>query len=147
MTALVFLFATSVGCPVMNAATAGGALGGEVQVTMTRSEKNPGYICQFTRTGSELTIEIGRLTAPDRFAHFAEIACQGGRDTVPLKAIGNETIACSMGSNHQIVEKAVGRVRSQTFVVRFSTMDEAANPKSIRSKNTALAELVAGNLF
>jgi len=52
-----------------------------------------------------------------------------------------------MGSNHQIVEKAVGRVRSQTFVVRFSTMDEAANPKSIRSKNTALAELVAGNLF
>ncbi|MGA7415976.1 MAG: hypothetical protein WBW33_36225 [Bryobacteraceae bacterium] len=147
MMGMVLLLAGSVGCPVMNAATAGGALGGEVQATMTRSEKNSGYTCQFTRAGSELTIEIGVLTTPDQFAHFAETACQGGRDTAPLKAIGNEAIACSLGTNHQIVEKAVGRVRNQTFVLRFTTTDEAANAKSIRSKNTALAELVAGNLF
>ena len=144
---LMFLLAATVGCPVMNAATAGGALGGEVQATITRSEKGSGYTCQFTRAGSELTIEIGALSTPDQFSHFAESACQGGRNVAPLKAIGNESIACSSGTNHQVVEKAVGRVRNQTFVLRFSTTDEAANPKSIRSKNTALAELVAGNLF
>src|SRR5208337_4326196 len=147
MMPLVLLLAAPLTCPVMNAATAGGALGGEVQATMARSEKNSGYTCLFTRAGSELTIEIGTLTAPDQFARFAETACQGGREVVPLKAIGNETIACSSGTNHQIVEKAVGRVRNQTFVVRFSTTDEAANSKSIRGKNAALAELVAGNLF
>ncbi len=147
MMGLPLLFAASVSCPVMNAATAGSALGGEVQVTVTRSEKNSGYTCQFSRDGSELIIEIGRLSAPDQFARFAETACQGGRDVAPLKAIGNEGVACSLGTGHQVVEKAVGRVRNQTFVLRFSTTDEAANTKSIRSKNTALAELVAGNLF
>jgi|SRR5271154_621891 len=147
MMGLMLLFATSLTCPVMNAATAAGALGAEVQATMTRSEKNLSYTCQFTRAGSELTIEIGTLTTPGQFARFADSACLGGRDVVPLKAIGNETIACSLGTNHQVVEKAVGRVRNQTFVVRFSTTDSAADTKSIRSKNTALAELVAGNLF
>lgn len=147
MMGLALLFAAAVGCPVMNAATASGALGGEVQVTVTRSEKNSGYSCQFTRAGSELTIEIGTLSSPDRFARFAETACQGGRDVVPLKAIGNESVACSLGTNHQVVEKAVGRVRNQTLVLRFTATDEAANTKSIRSVNTALAELVAGNLF
>jgi hypothetical protein len=147
MMGLALLFAASLTCPVMNAATAGGALGGQVQATLTRSERNSGYTCQFTRAGAELTIEIGTLTTPDQFARFAETACQGGRDVVPLKAIGNETVACSLGTSHQIVEKAVGRVRNQTFILRIGTTDEAANTKSIRSKNTALAELVAGNLF
>ncbi len=143
----LMLLATSLTCPVMNAATAAGALGGEVQATMTRSEKSAGYTCQFTRAGSELTIEVGTLTAPDQFTRFAESACHGGRDIMPLKAIGNEAIACSLGTSHQVVEKAVGRVRNQSFVLRLSTADDAGNAKSIRSKNTALAELVAGNLF
>jgi hypothetical protein len=144
---LLFLFAASLSCPVLNAATAGGALGGDVQTTVSRSEKNPGYTCQFTRADSELTIEISTLTAPDQFARFADHACQGGREVTPLKAIGNEAVSCSVGRGAQIVEKAVGRVRNQIFVIRMSTADNAADAKSIRSKTTTLAEQVAGYLF
>jgi len=149
MMPLMFLFAAalSVGCPVMNSATAGGALGGEVQATVTRAEKSPSYTCQFSRAEYELIIEVSTLAAPDQFAPFAEHACQGGREVAPLKAIGNESIACSLGEGSQIVEKAVGRVRSQTFVIRMSTTDSGADSKVIRGKTTALAEQVAGYLF
>jgi hypothetical protein len=147
MMGLLLLFAASQTCPVMNAATAAGALGGEVQATMTRSDKDASYTCRFTRAGSELTIEIGTLATPGQFARFADNACQGGRDIAPLKAIGNQTIVCSLGMNHEVVEKAVGRVRNQTFIIRFGAADNAADTKSVRSKTTALAELVAGNLF
>lgn len=146
---LMFLFAaaSSVSCPVMNAATAGGALGGEVQVTVTRVEKSPAFTCQFTRAGYELTIEVSTLAAPDQFARFADHTCQGGREVVPLRAIGNEAIACSLGMRSQIVEKAIVRVRNQVFVIRMSATDKAADTKSIRSKTTELAEEVAGYLF
>ena len=147
MMGLLLFAAASLSCPVMNAATAGGALGGEVQATMTHAEKGTGYACQFKRTGYDLTIEIGTLETPGQFAHFAETACQGGRDTAPLKAIGNEAITCALGTKGEIVEKAVGRVRNQTFIVRFSTTAAGADPKIIRSKNADLAELVASNLF
>jgi|HubBroStandDraft_5_1064220.scaffolds.fasta_scaffold333855_2 hypothetical protein len=145
----MFLFAAalSVGCPVMNRATAGGALGGEVQVAVTRSEKSPAFTCQFTRAEYELTIEVSTLAAPDQFARFADHTCQGGREVVPLRAIGNEAIACSLGTGGQIVEKAVVRVRNQTFIIRMSATDKAADTKSIRSKTTELAEEVAGYLF
>ena len=146
---LMFLFAAAlpVSCPVMNAATAGGALGGEAQVTVTRAEKSPDFTCRFTRAESDLTIEVSTLAAPDQFAPFADHACQGGREVVPLKAIGNEAIACSLGKGSQVVEMAVGRVRNQTFVIRFSTTDSGADSKVIRGKTAALAEQVAGYLF
>jgi hypothetical protein len=143
---LLFLFAASLSCPVLNAATARGALG-EVQATVVRSEKNPSYSCQFTALDSELSIEVGTLTAPSQFAHFAESACQGGRDVTPLKAIGNDAIACTFVAGRQVVEKVVGRVRNQSFVMRLGAPNDAVNTKSIRIKTTALAEQVAGNLF
>ena len=149
MMPLMFLFAAalSVGCPVMNSATAGGALGGEVQVTVIRAGRSQNFTCQFTRAEYELTIEVSTLAAPDQFAPFADHSCQGGREVVPLRAIGNEAIACSLGKGSQIVEKAVGRVRNQTFVIRMSTTDSGADSKVIRGKTTALAEQVAGYLF
>jgi len=144
---LLLLFAASAACPVLNAATAGGALGGAVQTTVTRSDKSTGFVCQFVRPGNELNIEVSALSGPDQFAHFLETACQGGRDVAPLKAIGNEAVACSLGKSDQIVEKAVGRVRNQAFVIRFSTTANAADGKAVRGKTTALAEQVAGSLF
>jgi hypothetical protein len=144
----MFLFAAaSVSCPVMNVATAGGALGGEVQVTVNRAEKSPNYTCQFSRAEYELVIEVNTLAAPDQFAHFADRACQGGHEVVPLRAIGNEAIACSLGTGGQIVEKAVVRVRNQAFVIRMSAADKPADSKVIRSKTAELAEEVAGYLF
>jgi hypothetical protein len=41
----------------------------------------------------------------------------------------------------------VVRVRNQTFIIRMSATDKAADTKSIRSKTTELAEEVAGYLF
>ena len=131
----------------MNTATAGGALGGEVLAAVIRSEKSSGYTCRFTGNGSELTIEVGALSAPNQFARFSASACQGGIDVAPLKAVGNEAIACGLGTGGHVVELAVGRVRNQTFVLRLATKDPAANTKLIRSKTAALAELIAGNLF
>jgi hypothetical protein len=147
MMGLMLLLAASPACPAMNAATAAGSLGGEVQVVTTHSEKNSGYTCRFTRPGSELTIEIGTLAAPGQFTRFAAGVCQGGLEVAPLKAIGNEAIACSLGTSRRVVELAVGRVRNQTFILRLSTTDPAATTKSIRGKTAALAEIVAGNLF
>lgn len=129
---MLLLLAAGLTCPVLNLATARGVLG-EVQLSVSHNT------CRFTSSDSELTIEIGALTEPSQFAHFAESACQGGRDVTALKAIGNEATACTV----QTAETVVGRVRNQTFVIRLT----APNAKSLRTKTTALAEQVAGNLF
>jgi hypothetical protein len=129
---MLLLLAASLTCPVLNLATARGVLG-EVQLSVSHNT------CRFTSSDSELTIEIGTLAAPSQFAHFAETACQGGRDVTLLKAIGNEAVACGV----QTSETVVGRVRNQTFIIRLA----APNTKSLRNKTTALAEQVAGNLF
>lgn len=144
---LILLFAAaSLACPALDTATVSGALG-EVQVTVTHAEKSSGYTCVFTRLDYELTLELNPIAAPDRFAHFAEIACQGGREITPVRAIGNEAIACTLGTDRRMLEKIVSRVRNQAFTLALSTTDKAADRKSIRSKNAALAEQVAGNLF
>ena len=129
---MLLLLAAGLTCPVLNLATARGVLG-EVQLSASHNT------CRFTSSDSELTIEIGTITGPSQFAHFAESACQGGRDVTQLKAIGNEATACTV----QTVETVVGRVRNQTFIIRLT----APNTKSLRTKTTALAEQVAGNLF
>ena len=126
---MMFLLAAALTCPVLNLATARGVLG-EVQLSVSHNT------CRFTSSDSELTIEIGTLAAPNEFAHFAETACRGAHDIAPLKAIGNEAVACGAAT-------VVGRVRNQTFIIRLTAPDT----KSPRTKTTAVAEQVAGNLF
>jgi len=136
---MMFLLAAALSCPSLKTATARGAVGEDAQVTVIPAERAAVYTCQFKGTDAELIIEVGTLDAAGQFAHFAETACRGGHDVAPLKAIGNEAIACTV----QTAEKVVGRVRNRTFVIRLS----AANAKSLRGKASALAEQVAGNLF
>ncbi len=143
---LLLLFAGGISCPVLNTATARGAIG-EVQASVTHSEKNAGFTCRFAGAEAELTVEVSKLTAASEFAHFAESACEGGREVVPLTAIGNEAFACSLGAGGQIAEKVVSRVRNQAFVIQVSASDKAATVKSMRRKIMMLAEQVAGNLF
>jgi hypothetical protein len=126
---LLLLAAGAVSCPVLNTATARGAVG-EVQLTVNRSEKDSSYACRFAGADAELTIEVSTLENAGQFSHFAGTVCQG----VPLKAIGNEAILCD--------SVVVGRVRKQAFVIRLTTTGKAA-----RSKLPMLAEQVAGNLF
>jgi hypothetical protein len=139
MFSVLLLAAGAVSCPVLTTATARGAIG-EVQLKVTHSEKDSGYTCDFTGAEIELTIEVSTLPSPGQFARFTDTACQGGRDIVQLKAIGNEAVACSLGA----AEKVVSRVRNQVFSIRLNSTGAA---KPSRSTARDLAETVAGNLF
>jgi hypothetical protein len=124
-------------CPWLNAATAGGVLGGAVQMTVTPAS------CEFVRqySGHEtvLRIEVGAVNAPH---------AQCGSGTVALKAIGNEAMACThQGKQGWMAEQVVGRVRDQAFLVRVGTDDPSAAAKMLREKARNVAEQVAGILF
>ena len=120
-------------CSWLNAATAGGVLGGEVQVTVTSGS------CEFVRHETSLRIEVGATGAPH---------AQCGSGAEPLKAIGNEAQACAYaGKPGWVAEQVVGRVRDQAFLVRISTKDQSAAPKILREKARKVAEQVAGILF
>jgi hypothetical protein len=124
-------------CPWLNAATAGGVLGGAVIATVTATS------CEFTRQSggheSALRVEVTPTTAPH---------AQCGSGAEPLKAIGNEAKACSYeGKAGWLGEQVVGRVRDQAFLVRIGTGDRSASPKTLREKARNVAEQVAGILF
>lgn len=130
-------------CPWLNAATAAGVLGGAVKAVVTQTA------CQFTRqdgsSQSALRIEVEIIAAP---SEFASRAAQCGSGAAPLKAIGNEALACTYAEkNGQKAEQVVGRVRNQAFLVRVSTSDESAAAKDLREKARKVAEQVAGFLF
>ncbi|MGO9255003.1 MAG: hypothetical protein ACLQU1_01675 [Bryobacteraceae bacterium] len=124
-------------CPWLNAATAGGVLGGTVQVTVAPAS------CEFVRQAgaqeTTLRIEVRAVSAPN--AH-----CGPGAE--PLKAIGNQAMACSYeGKPGWTAEQVVGRVRDQAFLVRIGTNDRSAVGKTLREKARDVAEQVAGILF
>jgi hypothetical protein len=124
-------------CPWLNAATAGGLLGGVVQVTVT------GTSCEFGRqTGAEaatLWIEVNPISAPHPH-------CGPGAE--PLAAIGNEAAACAyQGKPGWMAEQVVGRVRDHAFLVRIGTNNNSARAQALREKVRNLAEQVAGILF
>jgi hypothetical protein len=124
-------------CPWLNAATAGGVLGGAVNATVTATS------CEFKRQSgghaSALRIEVAATTAPH---------AQCGSGAEQLKAIGNEAQACSYeGKADWLSEQVVGRVRDQAFLVRIGTGDRSTSPKTLREKARNVAEQVAGILF
>jgi hypothetical protein len=124
-------------CPWLNVATASGFLGGGVHMTLTSGS------CEFVRQdgGHEmaLRIEVTSTSAPH---------AQCGSGAEPLKAIGNEALACTYeGRVGWIAEQVTGRVRDQGFLVRISTNDRSAAPKPMREKARKVAEQVAGILF
>jgi hypothetical protein len=99
--------------------------------------------CEFVRQdgGHEmaLRIEVTSTSAPH---------AQCGSGAEPLKAIGNEALACAYeGKAGWIAEQITGRVRDQAFLVRISSNDRSTAPKTIREKVHKVAEQVAGILF
>ncbi len=133
-------------CPWLNAATAGGILGGDVAVRMEHLNQEDEN-CEFTRragsAASTLRIEVATTKAPAR--EFAARTAQCVSKQVPLRAIGNEAVACS--ASGETAEQVVGRVRDRVFVVRIGTTDAAASRDSLREKARMVAEQVAGFLF
>jgi hypothetical protein len=117
----------------LNAATAGGFLGGAVEVTITPTS------CDFVRQHWQLRIEVHPADAP-------HVRCESGGEA--LKGIGNEAQTCAWeGKNGWRGEQVSGRVRDQVFLVRISTDDPTAAAKSVRDKTRNLSEQVAGILF
>ncbi len=135
---LVFLIAVTCRgedvCPWLNNATAAGVLGG--QVTLRKIAD----VCIFTSTFSQLGIDVHTASLPYK------LVC--GPNSTPLKAIGNEAIACSPEEkNGKISEQVAGRVRDRAFVVRITSTDRSIPRSAFREKVRSVAEQVAGALF
>ncbi len=133
---LLLCFASSQAevCPWLNAATAGGVLGGAVQ-THTAT-----HLCSFVSQHGELRIQVETIAAshPDH--------CSGPSEQ--LKAIGNEAAACAIESKDgKIAEQVAGRVRDQAFVITIATDDRSVSRNLLRDKTRKVAEQVAGSLF
>ena len=135
-------------CPWMNAATAGGFLGGDVQMAVTGFTADGDATCQFTRGGTLLRIAVH--TMPDISKEFPGYLAQCGTKAVSLKGIGNLAVQCFNKSEELIV----GRVRERAFVITIkaqwaaqppTTPTKTRNPISDDSEN--IAEQVTGSMF
>ncbi|MGD1071119.1 MAG: hypothetical protein ABSB15_13345 [Bryobacteraceae bacterium] len=130
-------------CPWLNNATAGGVLGGAVNVTVTHENANrDDASCVFTHGASELRIAVETMDPPH--SEYMKQSEQCGATTAPLKAIGNEAVVCSPDARSA---RVVGRVRTRIFEVQVTTAGASSAPDLLREKARAVAEQVAGFLF
>jgi hypothetical protein len=148
-------------CPWMNEPTAAGFVGGDVTSTVAFSIKDktdPNYsnvdkndaTCEFVhRQGSAvmtLRIEVKTLGRPP--GSFATYAARCGPRNVPVRAIGNEAVACDFeGKKNSISEQVVSRVRGRAFTVRITATPGSVNRDLLHQKASNVAEQVAGFLF
>jgi hypothetical protein len=140
-------------CPWLNAATAGGVLGGEVQSTMSNVTPQGDATCHFTRrqdaSNLTLTIDVHTMTLPSK--DFPTYLTQCGGTLLPIKAVGNEAFQCvSKGSSTNGEEQVIGRVRDRAFIltVNATLIKQTTPTKTGLSQETRnLSEQIAGALF
>jgi hypothetical protein len=166
-------------CLWLNAATAGGILGGPVTLSVTHANPHPANVqpanvksasgpmsadptgasyatntvddsdCAFAEqppTTGELHIRVRTMSEPQK-AFVSYTARCGGRG-VPLKAIGNQAIACDVKEKTgRLSEQVIGQVRDRIFLLTLNVGDPSITPGELREKARAVAEIVAGNLF
>jgi hypothetical protein len=119
-------------CPFLNNATAEGVLGAATIATAA------GHVCMFTRGSSQLRIEVETVSLPYK-SH-----CEP--NPTPLKAIGNEAVACSVESGNGYISELInGRVRGRAFFIRLTSNNIARSV--LREKACSVAEQVAGILY
>jgi hypothetical protein len=82
---------------------------------------------------------------------FPAYLAQCPPNSAPLRAVGNMSVMCGIqGKDNQYLEKVVGRVRNQAFVVSVSSTvqdDPSMTQDMRREKVNRVAEQVAGILF
>lgn len=160
-------------CPWLNAATAGGVLGGEVQMTVTAPPEHgtqphtePGvYIgdqvrmdrfdvsCAFSRKTdsgvSSLGIMVKTMSDPSKEFAMHLASCEGA--TVALKGIGNEAVQCVLKNGSTSGEQMViARVRDRAFILTIIRPPAIATPvagDALRDDTRNMAEQIAGSLF
>lgn len=140
-------------CPWMNAATAGGFLGGEVRTIVSGVNVEGDSTCEFTHGDSMLRIAIHTMShAPQDYAGYLALC---GSTAVALTGIGNQAVRCVEDSGtNKGEELIVGRVRERAFVIAIkagwitrspTSPTKTRNPISDDSEN--IAEQVAGAMF
>jgi hypothetical protein len=141
-------------CAWLNAATAGGLLGGDPVMKVTHTSADD-TTCRFTlkQGETEETLEIAVHTMAMVSHDFPSYLNQCTNASTPLRAIGNEAIECTLSAKPtETTETIVSRVRQRAFVLKW-TMAKAGNatdPQSqdqMRDKIRNVAEQVAGSLF
>jgi hypothetical protein len=138
-------------CAWLNAATAAGVLEGPVTVRVTYiNQEHTDAACEYThqadKTVDTLRIEVD--TMKDLHHDFPRYIARCGQNAKPLRAIGNEAVVCSVpGTNRQIAEEVVSRVRDRAFIVDVVSNGSAAERDTILDKAQKVAQQVAGSLF
>lgn len=140
-------------CPWMNEATASDLVGAEAVGAFVAAKDAPS-VCTFTQTGpgGTRTLEIAMAIATDPHgSYMANIKSNCTSASVPLKAIGNEAVTCTVDRRKVVVgAKALSRVRDQVFTITLSTSikdDPILTPAMLKMKIEFAAEQVAGNLY
>jgi hypothetical protein len=158
-------------CPWLNAATAAGVLGGEVELSVSSTPEMPAasseypaadqradrfdVTCDFHRKAGQqiyqLNIEVHTLENPT--IDYAEYLARCNSN-VPLTAIGNEAVLCRADTGAARVTSAtdevIGRVRNRIFVLTLNRPTQAAvesNVNELHEDTRNIAEQVAGSLF
>lgn len=140
-------------CPWLNAATAAGVLGGDVQANVSALTPKGDTTCEFKRTEHSavfaLTIAVHTMALPSK--DFATYLARCSGTAVSLKAIGNEAVQCvpSNGAGDG-GEEIIGRVRDRAFVIdlkRSSTRQPTSSANGLSEEARNVAEQVAGMLF
>ena len=140
-------------CPWLTEATAGGLLGGDVLGAFTKGAAGQPAVCLFNSDaqGVRRTLRITVDIVADPHVQVTTEAKSCGADAAPLRAIGNEALACAADDRRAGPgERAIGRVRDQVFTITLSSSqkgDPFLTRDALRSKIYTAAEQVAGNLF
>lgn len=141
-------------CPWMNEATASGLLGGNAVGSYSASTADQPAVCTFTQSEVDVT-RVLRITVDlakdDPHAHLMKSEAGCGPNSIPLKAIGNEAVACVVDEpNPGRGTRAIGRVRDQVFEILMTTTrkdDPILKSDALRIRINTAAEQVSGNLF
>jgi hypothetical protein len=153
ITMLAPLAARAENCPWLNAATAGGLLGGEVSMTVTHTSPQD-ITCEFalkqSATLSALKIEVHTMSNVHQ--EFQSLASACGTEALPLRAVGNEAVACTQNSGTNQSEEIIARVRERAFLLRWTAprpLQEGMplSREDIQDRFRNVAEQVAGSLF
>jgi len=138
-------------CPWLNEATAAGLLNGPVSPDVQKRGDRAGT-CDFhlkdAPSGYGLKIDVHEIGGKEKGIVAYESHCASS--PVPLQAIGNEAVVCTVLIGRSRGEEVVGRVRDRVFIVRMDAAmsdNRSDNSKLLREKVTGVAEQVAGSLF
>lgn len=136
-------------CPWLNSATASGVLGNSVTASVTHPDKSKDdAVCEFTsRTAEPSVLRIEVKTMANSTADFPAWLAQCGSNSTPVRGIGNQAVSCGREKGPDTSEEIISRIRDRALLVRLTVRNASAPRSALREKASAVAEIVAGNLF